>query len=178
MILTRLPCWGYQFCSYWTMPQRIKSSGHMLELSQIVQYLEAMGYDSRTVEVWTDALLQSALCQDYDPTVTDIAAASRLEITPAGKQHLYWCRSNFEFISTMADVTPVRDRETYDRLREAIAQGGGGWKAKAACFVDYMLDEDANYCGVPDHPAYRGQRRARDALAAAGRRLVEEPAWR
>jgi hypothetical protein len=58
----------------------------------------------------------------------------------------------------MADVTPIANEAMFAGMRAAIRTGGGGWREKTKLFVKYLLDQDALYCVVPDHPAYTSQR--------------------
>lgn len=149
--------------------------GRLISINQIILYGQGLNYDARAVYSWLDALLKAGLCFDYDPTVTDVSNANRIEITPAGEQHLYWAQNNFEYISTMADVTPVHERETFEAMRDAISgRGNGGWRGKARLFVDYLLAEDALYSVIPEHAAYDGQRRLRDHLRHVSSELVRQ----
>ncbi|MGW0638312.1 hypothetical protein [Nocardia salmonicida] len=147
---------------------------HLISVSQTAEYCEALGYDSRSTRTYIDSLLKSGLCHDYDPMVTDIARATRIQITPAGRQHLYWARSDFYYLDTMADVTHIRNRSVFDDLNEAISPGGTGWRGKTRIFIDYLLHEDAVYCNLPQHEAYDGQRRLRELLKGTRDRLHED----
>lgn len=146
--------------------------GRLISVNQIIHYSEGLNFDGRAVYSWLDALLKAGLCYDYDPTVTDVTNANRIEITSAGEQHLHWARTDFEYLSTMADVTPLREREVFESMRSAISYQGGGWREKTREFVDYLLDEDALYSVIPEHAAYEGQRRLRDQLRRASSELT------
>lgn len=159
--------------------------GRLITVRQIIQYSEGLNYDARVVNSWLDALLKSGLCYDYDPTVTDVLRANRVEITPAGQQHLSWARTNFEYLSTMADVTAIRNRDVFEAMLSAIGYRGTGWLGKTQAFIDYLVAEDGHYATVPEHAAYDGQRRLRtqlrDASVELGRRIerrLAEQRWR
>lgn len=146
--------------------------GRLISVSQIIHYSEGLNYDARAVYSWLDALLKTGLCFDYDPTVTDASEATRIEITPAGQQHLSWARSDFEYLATMADVTAVRERDVFEAMRSAISLGGSGWRGKTKAFIDYLVAEDSLYASIPDHTAYDGQRRLRRHLHDASNELT------
>lgn len=149
-----------------------EGSGQLISVSQIIHYCEGLNYDARVVYSWLDALLKTGLCYDYDPTVIDVMEANRVEVTSAGRQHLHWARSDFEYLSTMADVTAIRDREVFEEMRSAIGRAGTGWRGKTKAFVEYLLAEDALYANVPEHRAYEGQRGIRSSLRYAASELA------
>lgn len=136
----------------------VEHEGALVEIDQVFDYCEGMGLEARATEAWLEALLKTGLCQNYDPTVTDIIHATRIEASPAGKQHLEWATNNVDYMSAMADVTPLKDEATRNALLQALGFAGGGWRAKTRLFIEYLQGEDARYCGLPSHVAYDGQR--------------------
>jgi hypothetical protein len=64
-------------------------------------------------------MLKAGLCLNYDPTVANIEAAVRIELSPAGQQHLYWA-SNFVYVEAMAEVTPLLDEPTYQVVADSV----------------------------------------------------------
>ena len=66
-----------------------------------------MNLDDRNVLLWLDAMLKTGLLLNYDPTVQDIAGASQVEISPSGRQHLFWALGNYEYLGAMAETTPL-----------------------------------------------------------------------
>ncbi len=146
--------------------------GALVGIDQVFDYCEGMGVEARATEAWLDALLKTGLCQNYDPTVTDVVQASRIEASPAGRQHLSWATGNIDYLSAMADVTPLRDEGVFNAMAEAVGGGGGGWREKTRIFIDYLLDEDARYCALPSHVAYDGQKEVREELGAASKARV------
>jgi len=135
-----------------------------LDLDQILEYMQGMGVEPRVTQLWLDTMLKTGLCLNFDPTVVDIEFASRLEISPAGRQHLEWARTERQYISAMADVTPIVSEPSFVELREALTRGNQSWIYKIVSFTRYLLAEDANYCTVLDHTAYAGQRAIHEDL--------------
>jgi hypothetical protein len=142
-------------------------------ISAINEHFNAMGVHARTLAPWLQALLRTGLLLDYDPTVKDVSDASRLEISPAGKVHLIWGSTDRDYVAFMKEVTPVRDKETYDQLREFYRAGYSEyWRDSLATFLDYLLEEDAHWCEIPDHRQFEGQKRVRRRLSLIRERLL------
>ncbi|MGE3440771.1 MAG: AAA family ATPase [Blastocatellales bacterium] len=141
----------------------------------LISYLTSMGIERRAVILWLDAMLKSALILNYDPTCIDEATATRLEISPSGEQHLYWGRGSWEYISAMAEVTPIFSEEVYKRL-EMINQGDAQEKMYdlIGVFSEYLLSEDKIYCHVPDHESYTGQRRIIERMIRSCKRRIQK----
>jgi hypothetical protein len=144
--------------------------GALIEVDEIVAYSAGMNIENRAVYLWLDAMLKSGLLVSYDPTVEEISHVHQVEIAPAGKQHLYWAISNFEYLSAMADVTPLLSEVTFAKMQDAL-RSRGGWREKTATFIDYLLAEDEMYCMAPNHAGYESQRRIRASLTTTSRRL-------
>jgi hypothetical protein len=144
--------------------------GALIDVDEIVVYSAGMNIENRAVYLWLDAMLKSGLLLSYDPTVEDISLVHQVEIAPSGKQHLYWAIANFEYLSAMADVTPLLSEVTFAHMQDSL-RSKGGWREKTATFIDYLLTEDEMYCIAPDHAGYESQRRIRASLTTTGRRL-------
>ncbi|WP_163507678.1 AAA family ATPase [Fodinicola acaciae] len=151
---------------------RKEHEGALLDLDQILAYCVGLDIENRATTLWLDTLLKTRLVLNYDPTVDDISHAKQLEISPAGKQHLFWGYGNYEYLSAMADVTPLLSEMTFTKLREE-ANSTNKWRTKVAIFIDYLVAEDALYCTVPDHVAYQSQARVVASLSSVARRLRE-----
>jgi GTPase SAR1 family protein len=151
--------------------QKSDSENPFVTLDQVLDYFRAMLIDATVTTAWLSRLLESALCLSYDPTVTDIDNARRLQISPAGFQHLRWGTGDRDYAQMMLEVTPLRDSSAYDRLvglrkrpfREV-------WQEELEAFVDYLIAEDEKYCRVADHEAYTNQTR----LASGLRRMIRD----
>ena len=151
--------------------QKSDSENPFVSLDQILDYFRAMLIDASVTTAWLSRLLESALCLSYDPTVTDIDNAGRLQISPAGFQHLRWGTGDADYAQMMLEVTPLRDAAVYDQL-SALGKRPlrEVWFEELDTFVSYLIAEDEKYCRVPDHEAYREQRR----LASGMRRMIRE----
>ncbi len=146
--------------------------GALIETDEIVAYCAGMNIESRGVYLWLDAMLKSGLALSYDPTIQDIAKVRQIEISPAGRQHVYWAIGNYEYLSAMADVTPVLSEAVYTQMKVDL-HDRRGWRQKTTTFISYLLNEDDTYCSVPTHPAYESQVRIRASLEAVHNRLRE-----
>ena len=136
--------------------------GSVIEVGEVVAYFAGMDIENRAVLLWLDAMLKTGLILDYDPTVLAIDHASQVEISPAGKQHLFWAQGNQEYLSAMAEVTPLLVEATFAELMDH--RRNDEWRIRAAIFIDYLLREDEMYCVVPRHDAYQSQARVRELL--------------
>jgi hypothetical protein len=141
-------------------------------VSAIYEHFNALGIHARVVAPWLEALLRTGLILDYDPTVKNVNDTSRFEISSAGKVHLIWGSTERDYVAAMKEVTPVREKETYEHLREHYRAGySEHWRDSIATFIDYLLEEDARWCEVPDHRHFEGQKRVRRRLAIMRERL-------
>jgi hypothetical protein len=138
------------------VPER-EHEGAVVDVGEILGYFSGMNIEDRAVLLWLDALLKSGLLLNYDPSVLDIGSASKVEISPAGRRHLFWAAGSNEYISAMSQVTPLLSEETFTELRDNAKDSK--WRARTATFLDYLLHEDLMYCGIPAHEAYQSQRR-------------------
>ncbi len=121
---------------------------------------------------WLDELLKTGLVLNYDPTVQHVADATLLEISPAGRQHLYWATGSHEYLSAMADVTPLLSEATFTEMQDH--RHPKQWRARTKVFLEYLLREDVMYCLVPDHKAYESQGRLRSTVEAVATRLTAD----
>jgi hypothetical protein len=140
------------------VPER-EHEGAVVDVSEILGYFSGMNIEDRAVLLWLDALLKSGLLLNYDPTVLDIGSASKVEISPAGRQHLFWATGSNEYVSAMSQVTPLLSEETFTELRDNAWDSK--WRARTSMFIKYLLHEDSMYCGIPAHEAYQSQQRIR-----------------
>ena len=147
--------------------------GAVIEVSEVVAYFAGMNIEDRAVQLWLDAMLKTGLILNYDPTVQDIGTATHIEISPSGKQHLFWALGNNEYLSAMAEVTPLLSEATFRQLRDHGKHYE--WRERTVTFLDYLLDEDAMYCTAPGHDAYQSQQRMRPALVSVRDRVAPRP---
>lgn len=133
-----------------------------ININQIQEYFLALGIEHNvTIEV-LDNMLKKGLCYSYDPTIRDISLASKIEISPSGRQHYEWGIYNPNYLCNMLDVTPVRDEvifkefeQNVEKLRETSQHK---YFAKLVeVFKNYLVNEDSLYCIASNHEAYKGQ---------------------
>lgn len=151
------------------VPER-EHEGAVIDVGEILGYFSGMNIEDRAVLLWLDALLKTGLMLNYDPTVIDIRSDSRVEISPAGRQHLFWATGSNEYISAMSQVTTLLSEETFMELRDNSPDYK--WRQRTAAFVKYLLHEDAMYCAIPTHEAYQSQGRIRLTLESFAERLL------
>lgn len=143
------------------VPQR-EHEGGVIDISEILAYFSGMNIEDRAVLGWLDVMLKTGLLLNYDPTILDIREATKVEISPAGRQHLFWASGSNEYFSAMAQVTPLLSEETFTQMRDNSRDYK--WRERVIIFIQYLLHEDVMYCSIPDHEAYQSQQRIRLAL--------------
>jgi hypothetical protein len=144
-------------------------SGPVIESGEILAYFSGMNIEDRAILLWLDVMLKSGLILNYDPTVLTIGEASLVEISPAGRQHLFWATESHEYLASMADVTPLLSEGTFSQMRDFSPPGK--WRQRTAIFLDYLLHEDSMYCTVPNHVAYESQDRLAPVLESVANLL-------
>jgi hypothetical protein len=136
-----------------------------ISVEQVIEYFRAMQVDPRVTSSVLGKMLEHGLCLSYDPTVTDIGMAKRVELSPSGFQHLRWGTRDETYISQMLEVTPVTDLAAFDALSELFKQPrGDSWAERGTAFTAFLCAEDARHCRVPSHDAYISQRRLANNL--------------
>ncbi len=150
-------------------------------LSSIYDFFLNIGIHARTVEPWLEELLRTGLILDYDPTVKDIVESSKFEISPSGKVHLIWGSSDQDYVQAMKEITPLRDKQSFDRLK----MSRDSWSESLIAFIDYLMEEDDRWCEIPNHRRFEGQksvpkrlRNLRDRIAAYDPSLGNQPILR
>lgn len=150
------------------VPKR-EHHGAVIDVAEVLAYCTGMNLDSRPVLLWLDTMLKTGLLLNYDPTVQDIQQATRVELAPAGRQHLEWALGNLEYLGAMAEVTPLLSEGTYRTMQACTT--AARWRERTAAFLAYLLQEDALYCSMPEHDAYASQRRITSGLEVLARQL-------
>ncbi|SDH60240.1 AAA domain-containing protein [Actinokineospora alba] len=151
----------------------VDDDDYQIGIEEIIQYMALMGIDSRATTSCLDLMLKSGLVLPNDPTIDAVADVRQVEISPSGEQHHFWAIGNFEYLSAMADVTPILDEETYVHMETSLGPTKKWWKEKTSIFVGYLLSEDAISCTVFDHVSYEGQRRIAAHLGRTKNRLED-----
>jgi GTPase SAR1 family protein len=169
--LATTPLLGVRLLQLLSDVPKTEHEGQTIEVGEVVAYFAGMDVENRAVLLWLDAMLKTGLLLNYDPTVQDIDAALRVEVSPAGRQHLYWSTGNNEYLSAMAEVTRLLVEATFMELQNH--RKSFEWRSRTAVFIDYLLQEDQMYCVIPEHDAYQSQGRIRRQLEAMAVRLRE-----
>lgn len=152
------------------IPER-EHEGAVIDVSEILGYFSGMNIEDRAVLLWLDALLKTGLMLNYDPTVLDVSTTSKVEISPAGRQHLFWAMGSNEYLSAMSQVTPLLSEATFMEMRDNVKDSR--WRARIYAFIEYLLYEDSIYCVVPTHETYQSQQRVRLTFESFMSRLSE-----
>ncbi len=144
-------------------------------VSQLYDYFHSITIERRVVSLWIEAMLQTGLCLSYDPTHTSIDKVQKVEISPSGRQHLFWGQYDETYIGSMAEVTPVSDRGAFDLIKSAPRTNKQiEWYERTGPFLKYLVDEDAKFTRIPDHEAFTGQLTITKALDRVRNRLRRE----
>lgn len=165
------PLLGLRLLQLFRDAEKSDTGDPFLSFGHIVDYCRAMMIETNATTSWLSRMLEAGLCLSYDPTVTTVDAAGKMELSPAGYQHLAWGTRERDYAQAMLEVTPIADRSAFDQLASLENQPNSEvWQKKIECFVDYLIAEDAKFCQVPDHDAYLAQKRLTTEL----RRMVPE----
>lgn len=127
-----------------------------LLVDQILDYFSAMEIDRTIVIAHLDHLLKKGLIYSFDPTIINIEDSKKVELSPSGHQHYVWALNDEDYLHLLMEVTPITDRILFQTFYEKYYD----WHFKYELmkdFVAYLISEDALYCHVPNHIAYKGQ---------------------
>ena len=148
-----------------------RSEDPFIAVDQVVDYFRAMLVDPRVTLASLGHMLEDGLCLSYDPTVTEIANARKIELSPSGYQHLRWGARDQNYLSSMLEVTPIVDSLPFERLSELARRPRRDvWKERLEVFIEYLTRQDAQSCKIPSHSAFVSQSR----LSAIMHRVTEE----
>jgi GTPase SAR1 family protein len=141
-----------------------------ISLEQTMDYFNGMGIPRHETLNHIDLMLKQGMIYNYDPTILDINEVKKIELSSSGKQHYYWALYDNEYMSSMMEVTPITNENTYFRLKESR---GDHWRDNLITFIEYLITEDAIYCAVPEHDAYKGQELLKRNLLKRSQLLTE-----
>jgi hypothetical protein len=145
--------------------RRSRGQDGFVAMDQLVNYFGAMKLEASVVLQSTGELLERGMCWSYDPTVTEVTSARRVELSPSGFQHLLWATRDSGYVQAMLEVTPIVDEGAYRDLDALYSQSARTtWQDRIRRFAEYLVAEDIRHCMVPDHVAYDSQRRLRADL--------------
>lgn len=151
--------------------QKSDSADPFITLEQIIEYLRAMLIEPNATLAWLSRMLETGLCLSYDPTVTVVREAGKIELSPAGFQHLRWGTRDIDYVQAMLEVTPLADLASFEKLSGLAKRPHREvWREELEEFINYLITEDSKYCKVPEHDAYNSQKR----LVLELRRLVPD----
>ena len=109
--------------------------------------------------------MQSGLCLGYDPTSMTVANATKLDISPSGRQHAQWALNDWVYIESMAEVTPLHDAAAVETIHMSLKHQSPRTRRQViGTFINYVLQEDSHFCLVPKHAMYRSQESIRSTL--------------
>ncbi len=141
--------------------QQAEGEARYVELANVIDYCNAMNFERQAIRGWLHNMLKSGLLLSYDPGQSNIDDVFRIEISPSGYQHLLWGRTDWAYIESMLEVTPLHDRTLHHELLELMKLG---FPFAIRLFLLYLVNEDSKYCVIPDHAQYNDQRRLRERL--------------
>ena len=134
------------------------SNEAFVTLDQTIEYFRAMQIDPSAVMGSLEPLLNKGLCWTYDPTVTSVNSADRIELSPSGFQHLWWATKDYDYVLAMAEITDVDDEATYEEMKDLNSSPRNrSWKKLLQAFTAYLVVADRQHCTVPEHDAYANQ---------------------
>lgn len=140
--------------------QDVYGESSYVSVNRVIDYLTVIGYGARVVSIWLDSMLKSGLCLSYDPTIISLDTSSRIQLSPSGRQHRAWVRTDFVYLESMMEVSPITDQSVYQKVDELFTTRLPGFRQKAlALFVKYLVDEDSKYCHIPSHASHQTQSR-------------------
>ena len=145
--------------------QHAEGEARYIDVGHVIEYCNAMNFERQVILGWLDNMLKSGLILSYDPGKSSIGDVFRVEISPSGYQHLIWGRTDWAYLESMLEVTPLHDRELHHELSELMKAGFPFALRRAIrLFLLSLIDEDSKYCIVPDHAQYNDQRKLKERL--------------
>lgn len=143
-----------------------------IAVKDAITYFQVIGVEPHVSITWIKGLFDAGLVISYNPQINSLTPEVRLEISPSGQQHLDWSISNWIYLESMAEVTPLFSSEVVNNIRIAISGRSGFHRRKAIeLFIDYIVDEDARYCKYVQHASYYAQNRIISLLEKQKSRL-------
>ena len=90
-------------------------------VTDLVGYCQTMNIEPRATLASIDSLLKLGLCLGYDPTRHGLEGTSKVELSPSGRQHLNWAKSDWVYLESMAEITPLYDDQAAETIKNALA---------------------------------------------------------
>ena len=172
------PLLGLRILNLLRDTRRADKGDNFITVNQTIEYFRAMHVEPTTLMPWLNKMLETGLCLSYDPTITSIKNAQKIELAPAGSQHLWWGTKEPDYLQAMMQVSPIVERAVYENLEELRRQPRKQvWHRELELFLEYLISEDHRFCSVPDHAAYVTQLRVHQVLRYMLRKK-SRPNWR
>lgn len=124
----------------------------------IISYIHSMGVEGFVTVSWLNSMLKTGLILSSNPTLSEINHNVRVQISPAGRQHLLWALKDWIYLESMSEVNPYLDEESMNRVKALLSYNSAYYRKSAIKeFITYLLREDANYCLIPKAAQYESQ---------------------
>lgn len=136
------------------------SDDRYVRAEAILSFFDAMSLTELATQRSLEALLEAGLIEPYDLSRREYSDDRRLAITFRGLSHLRMAKFNPVFFEQMALTTPLADPEVSEQIRSAFRQKGairGRLEKVRELFAQYLCDEDARHCLVPERPEFSQQ---------------------
>ncbi len=127
-----------------------------VQVNQLLDYFFGMSLDRSLINKHLQFLLSNGLIISFDPTITSIDFAKKVELSPSGMTHYLWGIGELDYIFTMLEVTPITDRVFFSDLQGKYYRYDTKFELLLK-FIDYLESEDRKYCHLPTHISYKGQ---------------------
>lgn len=150
------------------------NDGRYVAVNEVQSYFQEAGVSPNATLKCMNALLQTGLALDYDPTAKEVATTSRIQVSPSGRQHLLWGLGDWVYLESMATTTPILQQTVYEKISAINVEDRADLLRDAiAAFINYLLLEDSHFVKVPKHALYKGQldleQSLRDQIVALNR---------
>lgn len=140
-----------------------------ISVSSLKSYFDVMSISEIALQRALEGLLLSGLIEPYDLSKKDYSEDQRVAISESGVIHLSLGSHNSVYFEQMALTTRIPDSDVASAIRGAFAAKkamDSRLEDVRGLFCDYLIEEDARYCLVPETPEYRAQRDLKVDLAA------------
>lgn len=141
-----------------------------LLVEEIQNYFEPCGVLRRTVNNHIIDLLRYRLIEPYDPTDSEVYEDQRVRVTHSGQIHYEFSLSDEIYLTSMALMTEMRDKNLVVSIKDIIRKSGKmikeDWNKVIRMFIEYLFHEDERSIILPSMDLYSGQLKMRTELRA------------
>ncbi|MFL5245095.1 MAG: cold shock domain-containing protein [Gemmataceae bacterium] len=142
-----------------------ENDSRYVTVEQVIEYMKAMNIEARAIRLCLNSMLETGLCLSYDPTAKRIDDCFRIQISPAGRQHLSWGLKDWVYLESMAEVTPLLESEVVSEINACLQVDLADQRRQVIkSFAQYLISEDRHYCIMPKHEYYASQNRVIETL--------------